>query len=200
MHEQQPADDWLRALVAGDEQAVAEFWQQYGERLNRLAERHLSPRLQRRVESDDVIQSACRTFFRRAQEGQFDLPDAEALWRLLCIITLNKCRMLARYHGRERRSLAREQPLGGAADESTAPHEPAAGEAPPDQAAELADELSQLLAGLDAEEQQLVDLKLQELTNDEIAARMNCSERTVRRILKRVQTHLQHKLLQLSST
>lgn len=194
MSEQPPIDDWLNALARGDEQAVAEFWQEYGQRLNRLAEKHLSPRLQRRVESDDVIQSACRTFFRRAREGQFALSDAEALWRLLCIITLNKCRLLARYHGRERRSLAKEQPLGGADSQPALSGEPAADEPTPQEAAELSDELARLLSGLDAEERQLVDLKLQELTNEEIAAQMKCSERTVRRVLKRVQSHLEQKL------
>lgn len=197
MPEQQPIDDWLKALAQGDEQAVAEFWSEYGGRLNRLAERHLSPRLQRRVESDDVIQSVCRTFFRRAGAGQFELADAAALWTLLCAITLNKCRLLARFHGRERRSFDREQPLNGAAEAENAPNiEPLAAEPTPDQAAELADELTRLLSGLDTEEQQLVDWKLQECTNEEIAERMHCSERTVRRVLKRVQSHLQQKLTQ----
>ena len=35
-----------------------------------------------------------------------------------------------------------------------------------------------------------MDLKLQECTTEEMAERMGCSERTVRRILKRVQTQL----------
>src|SRR5262245_55085008 len=191
--DQPPQDAWLTALVDGEEAAVAEFWREYGDRLSRLADRHLSPQLQRRVGSDDVIQSVCRTFFRRAREGQFNLPDAEALWRLLCVITLTKCRLLARFHGRERRGLDREQPLAAPAGQA-APPEPAADAAPPDQAAELADELSRLLSGLDAEGQQLVELKLQERTNDEIAAEMHCSERTVRRVLKRVQSHLRQLL------
>lgn len=197
MHENQPEhlDAWLGALIAGDEVVVAEFWREYGDRLNRLADRHLSPKLQRRVGSEDVIQSVCRTFFRRAREGQFDVPDAEALWRLLCVITLTKCRLLARYHGRGRRGVDREQPIDPPADaDGAASREPAAGDPTPDEAAELADELTQLLSGLDAEEQQLVELKLQELSNEEIAAKMHCSERTVRRVHKRVQSRLRQML------
>jgi RNA polymerase sigma factor (sigma-70 family) len=185
-----PADDWLQELMDGDERTVAEFWEQFGDRLNRLAERHLSPRLNRRVGADDVVQSVCRTFFRRAREGQFELADAEALWRLLCVITLTKCRLMARFHGRERRGLDREQPLDAPAGESVSPCEAVGHELPPDRAAEMDDELQKLLGGLDAEEQQLVDLKLQQMTNDEIARQMGCSERTVRRVLKRVQSRL----------
>lgn len=200
MPERESMDAWVCALIDGDEAAVAEFWREYGDRLNRLADRHLSPKLQRRVGSEDVIQSVCRTFFRRAREGQFDLPDAEALWRLLCVITLTKCRMLARFHGRERRGLAREQPLDGLAGaDGAAPHEPAAADPSPEEAAELADELARLLSGLDAEEQQLVELKLQEQSNEEIAERMNCSQRTVRRVLQRVQSRLRQILNESSS-
>ena len=198
MPEPQPIEAQLSALVDGEPEAVAEFWREYGPRLNRLADRHLSRRLQQRVASDDVIQSVCRTFFRRAREGEFRLPDTEALWRLLCVITLNKCRLLARFHGRERRGVDREEPLVAAAGDGAAPREPVGSEPAPDQAAELADELSRLLAGLDAEEQQLVELKLQEHTNDEIAEQMKCSERTVRRVLQRVQSHLRQKLTEPS--
>jgi DNA-directed RNA polymerase specialized sigma24 family protein len=36
-----------------------------------------------------------------------------------------------------------------------------------------------------------VDLKLQELTNEQVAEQFGCSERTVRRILKRVQERIE---------
>jgi RNA polymerase sigma-70 factor (ECF subfamily) len=183
-------DAWLAALLDGEARTVQQFWDEYGERLNRLAERHLSPRLNRRVGADDVVQSVCRTFFRRAREGQFELSDAEALWRLLCVITLTKCRMTARFHGRGRRGLDREQPLDAAPGDSLSPGEAVAGGPPPDQAAELDDELARLLGALDPEEQQVVDLKLQEHTNEEIAEKVGCSERTIRRILVRVQSRL----------
>jgi RNA polymerase sigma factor (sigma-70 family) len=182
--------EWLQALLDGDEPTVAEFWEQYGQRLNRLAERHLSPRLNRRVGADDVVQSVCRTFFRRAREGQFELSDAEALWRLLCVITLTKCRLIARFHGRGRRRLDREQPLDGTLEDGVAPCEAASGDLAPDQAVEMHDELQRLLSALDPEEQQLLNLKLQEMTNGEIARHIGCSERTVRRVLKRVQSRL----------
>ena len=41
------------------------------------------------------------------------------------------------------------------------------------------------------EERRIVELKLQERTNDEVAALVGCSERTVRRILKNVQASLE---------
>jgi RNA polymerase sigma-70 factor, ECF subfamily len=189
---------WLQALVEGDELAVAEFWDEFGPRLNRLAERHLSPRLSRRVGAEDVVQSVCRTFFRRARQEQFELADAEALWRLLCVITLTKCRLVARFHGRERRGLAREQSLDAGPGEPSGAGELAAHDPRPDKAAEMGDELARILSALDPDEQQMVDLKLQEHTNSEIAQKTGCSERTVRRVFQRVQTRLRDILDQSS--
>ena len=47
-----------------------------------------------------------------------------------------------------------------------------------------------LLASFDEEERQIIDLKLQDYTHEEVAQRLGSSERTVRRILKRVQSRL----------
>ena len=66
-------------LAQGNPEAEHEFWNLYGERLQRLASQHLSSGLRRRVGAEDVVQSACRTFLRRAQDGQFEFSDAESL-------------------------------------------------------------------------------------------------------------------------
>lgn len=182
---------WMRQLLEGDEQVVGEFWRDYGERLQRLAENHLSSRLKRRVGADDIVQSVCRTFFRRAQIGQFELADSDALWRLMCAITLTKVRQSVRFHGRQKRNLGQEQGLNGPAGESAFTLREFVHAGPtPDEAAVFVDELEQLMAGLDDEEQRIVELKLQQCTNQEVAEQIGCSERTVRRMIKRVQSRL----------
>ncbi len=183
-------DRWQRliqGLRTGDRLIVQEFCEQYGGLLERLAERHLSEGLRRRVGAEDVVQSAYRTFLRRAQAGEFQLADSEGLWRLLCAITLAKVRELARYHGRQKRGFEQEVPLG----KSEEPFGLVAPGPSPAEAAEFADQFQQLMASLDEEERRFVDLKLQQCTNLEVAARLGCSERTVRRILKRVQSRLE---------
>ncbi len=187
-------DDWLEGLVRGDGPIVAEFWAAYGQRLQQLAASRLAPALQRRVGPEDVVQSVCRTFFRRAQAGEFALADSAALWRLLCGITLAKTRQKARFHRRKKRAVDREQDVILGSESRDAEYQPAADQPTPQQAAEFADELFHLMQQLDAEQQQLVELKLEQATNEEIAERMGCSERTVRRLLKRVQTRLRHML------
>jgi RNA polymerase sigma factor (sigma-70 family) len=189
------ADAWETMVVglrAGDEVAIRQFCQQYGAALERLAERNMAKRVLRRVGPDDVAQSACRTFLRRARIGEFELSDTKSLWGILCAITLNKVREQMRFHLRGKRGLDRE--VHPSADDSVGGqsaffNRPAA-EASPADAAEFADQFTQLIESLDEEERQIVDLKLQQCTNLEIAERMGLSERTVRRILKRVQATL----------
>ena len=189
--------EWMTRLVDGDSRAEHDFWNQYGERLQRLAAQHLSDGLRRRVGAEDVVQSACRTFLRRAQGGQFELSDSDSLWRLLCAITLTKVRQQARFHGRQKRAVGQEQYLN--AEGSRAAGGPVISPEPtPDEAAEFADQLEQLLSLLDEEEREVVVLKLEQNTNEEVARHLQCSERTVRRIVKRLQARLKERLLEAS--
>jgi RNA polymerase sigma factor (sigma-70 family) len=188
----EPRDDGQRlvaGLRAGDPVVVREFCEGYGAALHRLAERHLGPGLHRRLGPEDVVQSACRTFLRRARGGQYQLGDGQDLWGLLCAITLTKIREQARFHRRRKRSLDREMPLEAGAGDG--PCRDLADPGPtPDEAVEFADLFGHVLANLDEEERRLVDLKLQDDTNEEAAERLGCSERTVRRLFKRVRARL----------
>jgi hypothetical protein len=70
---------WLRlikGLRSGDNQVIREFCEQYGALMQRLADKRLPAGLRRRFGPEDVVQSACRTFLRRAQGGEFQLVDS----------------------------------------------------------------------------------------------------------------------------
>ncbi len=178
-------DRLITGLRGGDEHVVAEFCRDYGGRLQRLADRYIQPGLRRRMGPESVVQSACCSFLRRAREGQYQLADCEDLWRLLCAITVRKVREHARFHLRQKRGVDRE--IAGL-DTS------ALGEAPgplPDEAVAIAEEFERLLASLDEEDRRIVELKLQELSNLEVADALGCSERTVRRLLNRLRSRLE---------
>ena len=193
--ENQSWREWIGKLVDGESVVVGEFWQEYGPRLQRLAEKRISSRLQRRVGPEDVIQSVCRTFFRRAAEGEFHFADSDDLWRLLCAITLTKIRDKARYHNRQKRGVDQERHLESGSKEHAGWAENLADDGPlPEEAAELAEYLEQLLSGMDDEEKQIVEMKIQQYTNLEIARSIGCSERTVRRLLARVKARLRRSL------
>ena len=123
-------EHWQRlidGLRAGDPQVAREFYDRYAAVLHRIAERHLPGKLRRRIGPEDVVQSACRTFLRRAEGGEFQLGDSAGLWQLLCAITLTKVREQSRFHLRQKRGLARETEIDPDASVAPGAHTRSAG-------------------------------------------------------------------------
>lgn len=185
--------EWLIAgLRAGDPAAVSAFCRQYGPQLERVADRHIASYLRRRMGPESVVQSACRTFLRRAEEGQFQLADPDGLWRLLSAITLTKVREQSRFHRREKRAIDREVSLEVDGDRS---RQVAGTIASPDEALLFSEQLQRVFEALgDDEERSIVELKLRGLGNQEVADQLGCSERTVRRLLARIRDRLERVL------
>ncbi len=179
---------WIRELVAGNELVMHEFWREYATSLERIAQSRMTPALQRRVSGEEIALSVCRTFLRRARQGQFVVEGSESLWRLLCAITLTKVRHYARFHYRQKRGLHLEVALNGEeSSQGLGPADPPAHhEVSPADALAFADQMSFLLGKLDDEERQIVEGKLDGMTHGEVAAKLGCSERTVRRLLERI--------------
>lgn len=188
------SDAWpelAAGLRAGDASAARRFWARYGPMLHEVAERRLAGALRRRVGPEDVVQSVCRTFLRRVQGGELVVEDAERLWQLLCAIAVNKARMQARFHQQQKRAIGNETPLDAGEGGATLD---LVGREPSAEALVVADELEGEIAALDEDAREIVLLKIADLTNDEIAARLGCSERTVRRLITKVREQLAHRL------
>ncbi len=172
--------EWLDRLIAGDPTAGGAIFARYADRLLALARSRLSPKLSRRIDADDVLQSAFHSFFAHAREGAFQLEADGDLWRLLAAITLNKLARQARRHRAGKRSLQREEALplgiGGA-------KEPWNGASSPSADLAAAEELSWLLSQLTPTAQAAVEARLAGANLDEIAAKLGRSERSVRRWL-----------------
>ena len=140
---------------------------------------------------DEVAHSACRTFLRRIHVGEFELGGRDKLWNLLCAITLAKTRKKARFHLADKRRVGAEQPQATTTDGGAGSVSGVAAAAPtPAEAAEFADQFEHVLGGMDDEERKIVLLKLEQRTNEEIAVACQCAERTVRRLLKRVEVRV----------
>ena len=125
-----------------------------------------------------------------ADVGEFTIANGDDLWRLICTITVTKVREQARFHGRKRRGINQEVPLGPPPGSSMSGYGPAHGGPSPDEVAAFDDQFRKLVSMLDEEERELLLLKLDESTNDQIAEKLGCSERTVRRLLTQIRTRL----------
>src|SRR5262245_13834572 len=170
----------LRQLCARDEDAAVAVFEQYAERLTRLARSRISARLAARIDAEDIVQSAYRSFFVAAREGRFEVAHGGDLWRLLVELVLHKLYGQVVRHSALRRSIVREQAWNDSVLEfkAIADREPT-----PDEAAATGEELEAILGQLAPRERLAVEMRLQGYEQQEIADRLKCSERTVRRML-----------------
>jgi RNA polymerase sigma factor (sigma-70 family) len=184
----------LARLAAGDDTAADPIVQRYFARLARLAQTRLCAKLAGRVDPEDIVQSAYRSFFVHAREGQFAVSRGGDLWRLLASITLHKVYRQHARHTAARRDVYRELP--GPIGQDPRPESNLACDRQPSPAAAsaLADELERCLADLTPLERRVLELRLQGQALDEIASAIGRTERTVRRALQSVRERLEHRL------
>ncbi len=174
---------WLESVVSLSDDAEADTVSRFMDRLIRLAQTRLPPRLNRRVDAEDIVQSVFSSFFHRHRNQQFDIGDSVDLWRLLAAMTYRKTLKAIQYHGRNRRDFTRES--DSPADLPNA--SPALSDDPTASALlVMAELLDQILAQLPEEHQQILQLRLENYSIDEIADRAEVSTRTVNRALKSV--------------
>src|SRR5271165_2059629 len=101
-------DGIMARLRVGDDEAARDVFQRFGCRLMALARQRLDRRVRPKVDAEDVLQSAFRSFFARAAGGQYDLASWEALWGLLVVITISKCARRAEHFRAAKRDVNRE--------------------------------------------------------------------------------------------
>jgi RNA polymerase sigma-70 factor (ECF subfamily) len=177
-------DAWSDRLQRADPAAAAEVFDRYARRLVRVAQQHLGRRVAGRLDGDDVVQSAFRTFFRRGQLGEFRIDTSAQLWRLLVKITVLKARALGRFHTADKRNAGAE--AGG---EAVVPMLTDADPGPAEAAA-LVDQIEALLAGLPAEYGDVLERRLAGETVTHIAAGLGLSRQGVYRMLDLLQERL----------
>jgi RNA polymerase sigma factor (sigma-70 family) len=182
-------DDCLARLRRGDERAAAEVFQRFASRLIALASARLDPVMRQKVDPEDVLQSAFKSFFRRV-DGSFELDSWDSLWGLLARITLYKCGHRIRYFRTAGRNLRRE--VAPSSEEDSNPGwEGLAREPTPPEAAALAETVEGMLHALDERDRQIFILGLQGYAVPEISRELKCSERTVFRAMKFIRSELQ---------
>jgi RNA polymerase sigma-70 factor (ECF subfamily) len=195
------ADDSLVAQWrAGDQQAADALFRRYADRLIALARSRLSTKVGQRVDPEDVVHSAYRSFFADARAGRYEPQRGGDLWRLLVGITLHKVSHQVRRNLTAKRSVNRECSFASE-DSMLGQNIPLLANDPsPLDAVMLTDEIERLMRRLEPPERRMLELRLQGYNLEEIAARIPCSERTVRYAMKEVQQHLQHRQREDSSS
>ncbi len=181
----------LRRLRHGQADAATELYVRYAERLNALAKSKSSSELARRVSSEEIVQSVFGSFFRGAQQGYYEIPVGEELWKLFLVMALNKIRAKGSYHLAAKRDSRLTQgseileTLAGS-DHST------------DQNALSVLEMTidETLAEMPQHCREMVTMRVEGYEVEEIARRTGRSKRTVERILQAIRQKLTHVLFE----
>jgi RNA polymerase sigma-70 factor (ECF subfamily) len=175
----------LKHFRRGQEDAATVLYLRYAKRLNALARSKCSPALAHRVEPEDIVQSVFRSFFRKAADGLYDVPEGEDLWKLFLVITLNKIYAKSVFHHARKRDV-RLTVNTADMDES------ALGRDEPDEQAlsELQMVVAETLAKLPDLARRMVELRVQGFEVAEIARQTQRSKRTVERILQQFRSDL----------
>lgn len=195
MPDGEPASTWIGRLQTGDEEAAQRLWEEYFCELVRFAQRRLGTHPRRMADEEDVALSAMNSFCSAARAGRVpQLADRHDLWRLLLTITSRKAIRHIQHGRRGKRGAGQvrgESFFAGAggSDEQPGMEEVLGAEPTPAFAAEMADELGRLLGRLgDDHLRQLALLKLEGYANEEIAAHLGWSLRTVERRLRGIRS------------
>ena len=159
-------------------------------RLIGLARCHLDARLQNKVDPEDVVQSAYKSFFLRYGDQSAGRRRGATLWSLLTLITLRKCAdRAAVLPGRSPRHepggrCPRREPAGVLARGG----QPRADAGTRDG---LGGDGGKVLREVVADERQVVELSLQGYSTQEISEQLSRAERSVRRLRERVRKYLE---------
>src|SRR5262245_12611335 len=182
---------WVVALKDGDAAAAQPLWERYHRQLIGLARQKLQSARRREADEEDVVQNAFHSFFRGVADGRFpQLDDRDNLWRLLVVITARKAldqiaQQNARRRGGGSKNNGQRISSRGVRWDDAAIEE-VVGDAPtPEFAVQVAEQYERLLGLLgDDKLRRVAVLKMEGVTDEEIAAKLGCSRRTVVRELE----------------
>jgi RNA polymerase sigma factor (sigma-70 family) len=188
----QPSANLLARWREGDEQAAAQLFERYAQRLIVMAQRRLPGKLAARVDAEDIVQSVYRSFFIAARNGRFVLQQSGDLWRLLLGITLHKVQHQVRFHLADKRTVSSERAGGGSKDgHFHLPVHLLAQDPSPEEAAALADLLEAAMSGFKPLDRRMIELRLQGYELHEIAEETGRCVHTILRVVRRFRQTLE---------
>ena len=182
-------DSLMTRLRAGDDDAARAVFERFTARLVGLARTSLDGRLLRKVDPEDVVQSAYKSFFLRDDAAEV-YGGWDGLWGLLTLIVVRKCADRAEFFRAGKRDVRREAVAADSTEDPTAwaiDREPG-----PEEAALLAETVEGLFRSIDDEdERKILELGLQGFSAAEICEKTGRAERSVRRLRERTRKRLE---------
>jgi RNA polymerase sigma-70 factor (ECF subfamily) len=197
--EAESVDALVNRVLHGDRDALAAVFALHRDRLWRIVNFRLDPRMRGRIDADDVLQEVYLSAERRIQHVIEDAPDGLFVWFRM-LVTQTLAEIHRRHLGTQRRDPMREQPLTGshAADATsfsisshlfghlTSPSQAALRK-------ELSEQLDFALTSMEELDREVLALRhFEELSNRETAQALGLTEQAASARYVRALTRLQH--------
>jgi RNA polymerase sigma factor (sigma-70 family) len=193
--------EWLGQLKAGDAEAAQKLWQRYSEQLLRLATQRLGVSPRGIADEEDVALSVFASIFRGAAEGRFNkIKTRDELWWLLLTLTKRKSIDHIRRETAQKRHVPNGRPelhrRAGATAAVPYSLDDLVSSAPtPDFLVALQEQYLRLLDMLRNDQlREIVMLRIEGYTIEEIAQRMSVSLRAVERKLQLIRAKWKREL------
>lgn len=170
----------IRRCAEGEKEAATELYLRYFEKLRRLAQHQTSRKLTARVNSEEIVQSVFRTFFRRVSGGQYRIAESDELWKLLLVMTLNKIRRAAQFHHAQKRDVGKTRSIDWSQSDLKALESGSDVEAH----SVLKLTIDEELATLPEKHRDMIRLRIDGYSLPEIAGLTGRAQRTVERVLQ----------------
>jgi RNA polymerase sigma factor (sigma-70 family) len=182
---------WIGELKSGQDRGTQKLWERYFERLVRLASRQLGSAPRRIADEEDVAVSVFQCLCEGAASGRFEqLRDRDDLWKLLTAISSMKAVDQIRHQTAKKRGgtgLRGESIVAGWNSERGGFDQLLHGDPSPEFLTIMDEQQQKLFEALpDASQRDVARLRFEGFSNEEIAAQLGMSLRSVERKLKLV--------------
>lgn len=185
MTEEISITNWMGQLKDGDNAAAEPIWHHFFGRLVEFARAKLRGSSKVVSDEEDVALSVLKSVCIGIRAGRFaDLESSESLWRMLLVVCGRKISNHRAFNNRAKRDVKNQVAIDS---DNHWVHSLISQEPTPEMAAELTENLSVLLEGLERPElKEIAILKMQGYTNEEMGIKLDCSLSTIERKLRTI--------------
>lgn len=188
------SQELLKLYQEGHNEAATAIFDRYVARLIALARNRIGPKLRRRLDPEDIVQSAYRSFFVHAKGDKYQVANSGELWRLLASITLHKLYGQIEKHTAAKRAIDREELVDLLVQDATAP------EPSPVEVIAILEDIHLVVDSLSPGEKTVLISRLQGQSIEEISKLIGKSERTTRRLLAEAKGRIEQRLMSADTT
>lgn len=180
--------DFVERAQRGSDRAARELFEQFGPHIIRVVRRKLDKKLRPKFDSADFMQSVWAAFF-ADREKKLTFESPAALLAFLTSLARNKVVDKSRQRlGTLKYNVAREHSL----EQTARANEPAARQPTPSQIAIAKERWERYIKGQPERNRQILDLLCQGHTHQEIATKLGLNEKTVRRLVRKLDSEAAH--------